>query len=167
MPGVKGSLTWLKVSMVQTQSPALLIFQFWQQLSDDPWLIMGIVGDKGVILIVSLPVFILCIKEQSQEEVVGVSQLPPQEMVGVGHHHEEEDRRRGGDEADEVDIIFAGLGVKVHQFPTSHDCRIVALKVVGIKNLRLVALFYPQKEPNIIAVTGETVAFEIQINKSW
>ena len=111
-------LTWLKVSMVQTQSPALLSFQFRQQLSDDPRLIVGVVRDKGVILIGSFLVFILRVKEQSQEEVVGKSQLQPQEMVGEGHHHEQEDRTRGGDEADELDGHRAGLDIKVQQFHT-------------------------------------------------
>lgn len=94
--------TWLKVSMVQTQSPALLSFQFWQQLSDYPWLIMVVVGDKGIILIRSLLVSMFCVKEQSQEVVVGVDQLPPQEMAGEGRHHEQEDYGCDGDKVDEV-----------------------------------------------------------------
>lgn len=88
--------------MVQTQSPALLSFQFWQQLSDYPWLIMVVVGDKGIILIRSLLVSMFCVKEQSQEVVVGVDQLPPQEMAGEGRHHEQEDYGCDGDKVDEV-----------------------------------------------------------------
>ena len=104
MAVVKSSLTWLKVTMVQTQSPALFSLQFGQQLSDDPGLIMGVVGDEGVVLIGSFLVFMLCVKEQSQEEVVGVGQVPPQEMVGEGHHHKQENCACGGDKADEFNV---------------------------------------------------------------
>ena len=166
MPDVKGSLTRLEVPMVQTQSPALLSFQFWQQLPDDPWLIVGVVGNKGVILSWSLPVFMLCVKEQSQEEVVGVDQLPPQEMVGEGCHHKQEDRNSGGDKADEFSVHGAGLDIKVQQLHTFKVFRVVAHKVVGIKNLCLLACFYPLSEPGVIAVTGETIALKIQVNKS-
>lgn len=114
----RARLTWLEVPMVQTQSPALLPFQLRQQLPHDPRLVAGVVRDEGVVPLGLLLVFQLSVKEQSQEEVVGVDQLPPHEMVGEGRQHKEEDRARGGDKVDELCVHCAGLDVELQQFLT-------------------------------------------------
>ena len=49
-----GLLTWLEVSVVQTQSPALLILQLGQQLPQHPAFIVCVVGDEGVVLMSTL-----------------------------------------------------------------------------------------------------------------
>lgn len=88
-------------------------------------------------------------------------------MVGEGHHHKREDRTCGGDEADEVSVHRAELDVKVQQFCTFKVWRMVALKVIGVENLRLVVVFCPLEEPSVITVTGETIALKIHVNETW
>lgn len=75
---------WFKVPVVQTQLPALLAFQLRQQLPHYPQFIMNIIGNKGIVLQTVGLSLLLVIVEESKEKVVGINNLPSEEVKEEG-----------------------------------------------------------------------------------
>lgn len=90
---------WLEVPVVETQFPALLSLQLWQKLPQDPGLIVGVVGDEGIVLTAMRSELIPLhgVIEEIQEEVIAVNYLSFQEVVGKGCYQGEEDQTSGRD----------------------------------------------------------------------
>lgn len=114
---VYDGFAWLEVPVVETQLPTLFSLQLWQKLPQDPGLIVGVVGNEGIVLTAMRLVLIplLGVIEESQEEVIAVNDLPFQEVVGKGCYQGEEDQTSGRD----VEEVLSPLYRTEAQHPTA------------------------------------------------
>lgn len=95
--------------------------------------------------------------------MIGVGELPPQEMVGEGRRHQQEDCAGGGNEGRDVCVDDAGLWVRAQQvFALLFPWVVVAFKVIRVQNPGVVVSL---EEPGIGPVAGETLPLKVHVDE--
>ena len=141
--------TWFEVSVVQTESPSLLPLQHWKHLFVDPGFIVNVVGDKSIVVVRRALPSPPLIVDKGQKEVVGVGQMPPQEMVNEGCEECKQNQTSAEYEAEEASVYPTGASVKVQELVPLLAHRKGTSILVAINYLRLVVALHPLFEANV------------------